>query len=143
LDPGQDLAALTELITQAYARSPVPIGGSWSPSALQRELDVGHSLGCWRRGVLAAAILFREISTDRIEVTVLATHPQFWRQGLMAELLETLTDKQPRLWLETHEANVPALTLYRKLGFQEVGRRRGYYNDGSASVLLAFERQNR
>lgn len=38
--------------------------------------------------------------------------------------------------LEVSGANLPALGLYRSFGFVEVGRRSGYYPDGSEAVLM-------
>ena len=42
--------------------------------------------------------------------------------------------------LEVEEGNGPALTLYRRLGFREVGRRIGYYRrpDGSEACALTM-----
>ena len=34
------------------------------------------------------------------------------------------------VFLEVGESNPPALALYRRIGFREVGRRKGYYADG-------------
>lgn len=38
--------------------------------------------------------------------------------------------------LEVKTGNHAALQLYRKLGFEEVGRRCGYYEDGSDALRL-------
>jgi ribosomal-protein-alanine N-acetyltransferase len=36
-------------------------------------------------------------------------------------------DRIARLFLEVSEENAPALSLYRQLGFRQVGIRKGYY----------------
>lgn len=41
-----------------------------------------------------------------------------------------------RMGLEVKTGNHAALQLYRKLGFEEVGRRCGYYEDGSDALRL-------
>jgi ribosomal-protein-alanine N-acetyltransferase len=40
-----------------------------------------------------------------------------------------------KMFLEVGADNQPALRLYRKLGFHEVGRRRGYYANGQEDAL--------
>jgi ribosomal-protein-alanine N-acetyltransferase len=46
------------------------------------------------------------------------------------------------VFLEVGDDNVPALRLYRRAGFREVGRREGYYRDqaGKASTALVLRR---
>jgi ribosomal-protein-alanine N-acetyltransferase len=39
-------------------------------------------------------------------------------------------------FLEVKASNKGAQRLYAKLGFEEVGRRRRYYSDGSDAVLM-------
>ena len=38
--------------------------------------------------------------------------------------------------LEVGVDNVPAIALYKKLGFKRAGIRRGYYPDGSDAMLM-------
>ncbi|MET0429646.1 MAG: ribosomal-protein-alanine acetyltransferase, partial [Microvirga sp.] len=44
------------------------------------------------------------------------------------------------VFLEVEEGNAPALALYRRLGFREVGRREGYYArpDGTRAAALTM-----
>ena len=44
------------------------------------------------------------------------------------------------MFLEVEDGNVPALALYRRLGFVEIGRRKAYYPkpDGSAATALVM-----
>src|SRR5690606_26310798 len=41
--------------------------------------------------------------------------------------------------LEVRPSNRAAQSLYRSLGFDEVGRRRAYYSDGEDAILLRAE----
>jgi ribosomal-protein-alanine N-acetyltransferase len=41
-----------------------------------------------------------------------------------------------RIFLEVEEGNRPALRLYARAGFTEVGRRPGYYAGGAAALVL-------
>ena len=42
------------------------------------------------------------------------------------------------IFLEVDKGNVAALGLYRKLGFDQVGERRGYYKDANGDVSTAL-----
>jgi len=44
------------------------------------------------------------------------------------------------VFLEVDEGNVPALRLYRRAGFREVGRREAYYPAGRGSAALTLRR---
>ena len=47
---------------------------------------------------------------------------------LLGELLRLCRSRQAsRLWLEVRESNGEAREVYRRLGFAQVGRRKGYY----------------
>jgi ribosomal-protein-alanine N-acetyltransferase len=42
------------------------------------------------------------------------------------------------MFLEVDDGNAAALGLYRKLGFEKVGERRGYYKDANGAVSTAL-----
>lgn len=42
------------------------------------------------------------------------------------------------LSLEVRESNTPAVLLYRKMGFVEVGRRKRYYENGEDALMMEF-----
>jgi ribosomal-protein-alanine N-acetyltransferase len=80
-------------------------------------------------------ILVRAIAGEA-EIITLAVAPSARRQGLARRLIEqavvrALALEAQTLFLEVAEDNVPALALYRGLGFEVVGRRRGYYARGT------------
>lgn len=65
----------------------------------------------------------------------------FRGRGLGELLMRHLTDKARELGcslmtLEVRGGNEAAMELYRKLGFREVGRRRGYYSKGAEDAVL-------
>lgn len=60
---------------------------------------------------------------------------------LMEEALRRLyADAVESVFLEVSEVNDPALALYRRLGFKEVGRRKGYYADGAGGATALVMR---
>lgn len=67
-------------------------------------------------------------------------------RGLMEAVLRTLhAQRAEALFLEVDETNAPALALYRRLGFREVGRREGYYQgrSGARTGALVMRRDLR
>ena len=78
---------------------------------------------------------------DDAELQRIAVDPAYRRRGLASELLEAVearaaADGATRLLLEVREDNTSAASFYESRGFEEVGRRRDYYRDGAAAVVL-------
>ncbi len=72
------------------------------------------------------------IGVDEMHLLNLTVRPPSQGQGLADLLMRRLEDDcrrlaLPTLWLEVRPSNARALALYRRHGFCEVGRRRGYY----------------
>ena len=75
------------------------------------------------------------------QVYNMAVAPQFRRQGVGEALLEHFIKVSEErgcrcLTLEVRAGNEAAMELYKKLGFHEVGRRRGYYQKGGEDAVL-------
>jgi ribosomal-protein-alanine N-acetyltransferase len=87
------------------------------------------------------------LAADEAEILTIAVHGAFRNRGIGRALL---TDSLSRLaaarvqslFLEVERANAPALALYARMGFREVGQRRGYYQkpDGSAATALVLKK---
>ena len=70
-----------------------------------------------------------------------AVHPAYRRQGiaeaLVTRLVQVLKEKGNYcLTLEVRTSNAPAVALYDKLGFLEVGRRPNYYRNPKEDALI-------
>jgi len=93
------------------------------------------------RGTAAGFVLSRH-AVDEEEVLLIAVRPEFRLRGVASALLEQLMAQArqrhvARLFLEMREGN-PAESLYRKHGFQAVGRRPNYYNRGEITGIDAI-----
>ena len=80
---------------------------------------------------------------EEAHITLLAIHPDYQRQGLgqllfYALLLEAREGGLERATLEVRASNSAALSLYKKFGFQEAGRRRRYYQDTGEDALILW-----
>ena len=135
-----DAEAVFDLLRLVYSDPPYPLGGGWTLRLVETELEKGQGYGLREGKRLNAVVLLRD-QGHIWDIVMLATDPNRQRQGDMTRLLKELTDRRPpgvELWLEVHEANLPAQNLYKKLGFRQVGERRKYYHDGAAAVLYAL-----
>lgn len=84
-----------------------------------------------------------QLAADEAEVLSIAVAPDWQRAGLGAMLMEGLArasrkGEARRIFLEVAEDNTAALALYRRLGFEETGRRKKYYHrpDGAIDALV-------
>ena len=71
----------------------------------------------------------------------IAIAPEFRRKGIGEALLRHMIAKAEAdgcelVTLEVRSGNEAAMTLYNKLGFREVGRRKGYYSKGCEDAVL-------
>lgn len=84
---------------------------------------------------------------DEQHISTIAVHPQ-WRRRHLGEwlLLHAIDDGTARgatlVTLEVRVDNAPAQALYRKYGFEVVGRRKRYYRDGTDALLMTLFHAN-
>lgn len=99
------------------------------------------------RGVFAENALVAYMGmwcvADEGQITNVAVHPEYRRKGLAKQLIETLTavakeKKLTSLTLEVREHNKAAISLYEIMGFEQVGRRKGYYEGKEDALLMTL-----
>lgn len=78
---------------------------------------------------------------DELEIQTVATAPEARRRGVGRALVLAAIDEAratgcQRLLLEVRASNQAALGLYRALGFEQDGLRRGYYSDPTEDAVL-------
>lgn len=91
-----------------------------------------------------AGFTLNRIIADEAELLLLAVAPAHRRQGVGLALIEQCRKQTSRrggarLHLEVRDNN-PAIELYKKAGFTQIGRRPGYYrgNDGQLYDALTL-----
>jgi len=112
----------------------------WPADLLGAEMATADGVGVFEADELRGFVLYREMP-GAWEISLVASHPRFRRQGYMEKLFAHLVaakGQERELWLEVHEENVPAQKLYEKLGFKEVRRRPRYYKDGATAILYSL-----
>lgn len=116
---------------------------SWTLEQIEAELDRKTGLA------LVAATSFGEVqgwccgflAGSEAELLKVAVGPQWRRQGIAEALLQELCNQfrvrnGERIFLEVRSQNFPALQLYTKLGWMEVGQRKGYYKEPADDALI-------
>ncbi len=90
-----------------------------------------------------AAFLLTRQAADEAEIITIGTRPQAQRRGVARQLLlhqiaELLRQGVRHVFLEVAASNTAALGLYRAMGFEEAGRRPGYYhrNHGAEDAIV-------
>lgn len=152
-----------ELLDAAWELDIQCLGGLWTLEGYQRELASPNSqllaLTCPANSCPQTSHQLLQIqppSGERLiglgclwsvleeaHITILAVHPEYQGQGFGQALLHALlvvAQQQGLEWatLEVRVSNQVALSLYQKFGFQEVGRRRRYYQDTGEDGLVLW-----
>ena len=70
------------------------------------------------------------------EILNFAVDPFARRVGTATALLKTELQSGAIYCLEVRESNLAAQALYRKLGFQEIGRRKNYYRQPAETAIV-------
>lgn len=127
-------AALLEHLAVLHERAFAPTARGWTAAevgALARDCDLYISANGF---ALIRTVL------DEAEVLTIAVDPIAQRNGEGRALLAHVLLAHPRAtyFLEVAADNGPALALYRSSGFEEVGRRKGYYHRVDARPVDAF-----
>ncbi len=128
-----DAPALAALHAAAF-----PAAQAWGPGAIALLLAMPGAFGLWREG---AGLVLARMATDEAEILTVAVVPAARRRGHGAALLrEGMAAARARgagaMFLEVAAGNAPALALYAREGFAEVGRRRRYYAGGADALVL-------
>jgi ribosomal-protein-alanine N-acetyltransferase len=81
---------------------------------------------------------------DEGHITNIAVHPDYRGQKIGERLVQTLigTAKEnnvANITLEVRASNEVARNLYRKLGFEDSGLRKGYYSDTGEDAVIMWK----
>ena len=81
------------------------------------------------------------VVADEGYITNVAVFPEYRRQGIAAQILQVFvqfaeSNRLAFLTLEVRPSNAAAIALYQDFGFEEVGRRKNYYDLPKEDALI-------
>ena len=115
---------------------------AWSENSIRSELT--NQLSLWLvvvDGERVAGYIGSQTVLGWADMMNLCVSPDYRRQGIGEKLTMELErqlreNKVECLTLEVRVSNAPAITLYEKLGFQQVGKRPRYYEKPREDALI-------
>jgi ribosomal-protein-alanine N-acetyltransferase len=114
----------------------------WSEREIAAMMHMPTTAGFLaRRGAEAVGMALYRVAADEAEVLTIGIVPALRGQGLGAQLLargeaDAALRGARRVFLEVSTLNGAAKSLYLRVGYSEIGCRRGYYSDGSDALVL-------
>jgi ribosomal-protein-alanine N-acetyltransferase len=118
----------------------------WSEDEFERLLSDRHIVAHRATaGAALAGFILSRVVKDEAEILSIAVASARQGRGLARQLLDTNLRRLAAfgarsVFLEVEEGNVSARRLYRRAGFQEVGRREAYYAVGHGAAALVLRR---
>lgn len=114
----------------------------WPEIAIASELT--NPLSYWLVAVEGSQLVGyvgSQTVLDGADMMNIAVDPDYRRQGVAERLIEKLIQGVSAkgaicLALEVRVSNAPAIALYQKLGFAQVGRRPNYYHNPKEDALI-------
>lgn len=118
----------------------------WKPSyfleEMKRPIIRAYAARLTDKNRALVGYIMSHVVMDELHILNIATHPDFRHKGVASGLIKHTIAKNPQVrvaYLEVREGNSVALDMYRKLGFREIGKRKGYYDDtGEDAITMAW-----
>jgi [ribosomal protein S18]-alanine N-acetyltransferase len=130
-------------LPQVTAIDQVAFSLPWPDRSFRFEITDNPVSRCWvaEVGGRVVAMLVLWLIVDEAHIATVASHPDFRRLGIGQALLvfalkSAMEEGALSAFLEVRESNEAALAMYRKFGFVEDGRKKGYYKDNYEDAIL-------
>ena len=142
----EDLSAVLEIERRSFAHP-------WSRVFFEKELATPFArLVAAVEGdeprPLVVGYTCRWRVTDEVHLLNVAVHPErrglgYGRELVSAVATEAAVVRARAVFLEVRAGNVVARRLYRRLGFRDLGVRRGYYGPGQDAIVMELRLDGR
>ena len=129
-------------VAQVAALEKLCFSDPWSETSIASELE--NPLSLWLIAEEDGAVcgyVGSQTVLDETDMMNIAVRPDCRRKGiaaaLIAELVSRLKARGSRiLRLEVRESNLPAIALYKAMGFTQLGLRKNYYRNPKENALI-------
>ncbi|VTR80653.1 ribosomal-protein-alanine acetyl transferase [Streptococcus canis] len=123
--------AVHQLLEITYERSP----WTWEQVLADMRQEQTDYFMIYEQGDLVGFLALQNLIGET-EITNIAVLPSHQGQGLASQLMAHLDDLVGDIFLEVRESNRKAQGLYRKFGFELVGKRQAYYHNPTEAALV-------
>ena len=129
-------------VPQVAALDKLCFADPWSENSVASELN--NDLALWLVAMnddTVVGYIGSQTVAGETDVMNIAVHPDWRRRGIAQSLIECLVVElknrgSEALMLEVRASNAPAIALYEKLEFRQVGRRPNYYRNPKEDALI-------
>ena len=132
----------TDHVSQVAELEKLCFSDPWSENSVSSELN--NPLSLWLvavDGERVAGYVGSQSVMGESDMMNIAVHPDYRRRGLAEMLVAALVTALKNagntcLTLEVRASNAPAIALYEKTGFSQVGLRKNYYRNPREDALI-------
>ncbi|MCM1285978.1 MAG: ribosomal protein S18-alanine N-acetyltransferase [Acetobacter sp.] len=125
-------------IDNVYEIEKICFSNPWSREDLRKQLDIStsHFIVAVSDNK-AVGYMGLQIFSGEGYVTNVAVLPEYRGQGIAKELIaEQLKNEMTFITLEVRESNIPAIKLYVKMGFENMGIRPKFYSSPTENAVI-------
>lgn len=133
----------TDISFLVSARGSFP--DAWDEKMLLSAFRAGNFFGFIAEdGALPTGFITYSVNVDTADLQDLFVAEYHRKKGVglalvSAFILDAKSRGLKKLFLEVRENNTPAVTLYKKAGFNLISTRKKYYSDGENALVLVKE----
>ena len=129
-------------VAQVAALEKLCFADPWSENSVAAELT--HDYSVWivaLEGETVVGYVGCQVSFEEADMMNVAVHPDHRRKGIAEEVIKELIAQLKMrqcegLSLEVRASNTPAITLYEKMEFIQVGLRKNYYRNPKEDAYI-------
>ena len=129
-------------VSQVAALEAICFQDPWSEYSVASELN--NPLSFWLvalEGDRVVGYVGSQTVVGETDMMNVAVHPDFRRRGVAEALILALVEElkvmdSHCLTLEVRASNAPAIALYEKMGFSQIGLRKNYYRNPREDALI-------
>lgn len=133
-----DAAAVEQVAALEQANFSLP----WDEASIRAELD--NPLSLWLTALDGGTVLGyvgTQTCFEDADILNVCTAAEARRRGVALALMRELERLLPlrgaeRITLEVRASNLPAIRLYEKLGYAQIGLRKGYYEKPREDAVI-------